>query len=150
VEDMNIPDVEGMNMVEEQDHPMNHRVGEKGMNMVDEHDHPMNHRLEVKDMNIMGIYMVEVEGMDIVDERPSSHRLEVEDMDRGDSDMGEDMTIEIKMVEREHEGVVLMRHWTSDRAKRHRRGRQEWDELTKSRCSEGHTTFISRDFNYST
>jgi hypothetical protein len=106
VEDMNIPDVEGMNMVEEQDHPMNHWVGEKGMNMVDEHDHPMNHRLEVKDMNIMGIYMVEVEGMDIVDERPSSHRLEVEDMDRGDSDM----TVEMEMVEREHEGVVLMSH----------------------------------------
>jgi hypothetical protein len=32
--------------VEEQDHPMNHQLGEEGINMVEEHDHPMNHRLE--------------------------------------------------------------------------------------------------------
>jgi hypothetical protein len=37
VDDMDIPEVEGMNMVEEQDHPMNHRLGEEDMNMVGIH-----------------------------------------------------------------------------------------------------------------
>jgi hypothetical protein len=46
-----------MNMVEEQDHPMNHRLGEEDMNMV-EHYHPMNHRSGVEDMDMLGIYMV--------------------------------------------------------------------------------------------
>jgi hypothetical protein len=27
---------------------------------------------------------------------------------------------------------------------------QEWNELAKLECSEGHITFVSRDFNYST
>jgi hypothetical protein len=43
-----------------------------------------------------------------------------------------------------------MRYWTGDGAERHRQGRQEWEELVKSVCSEGHTTFTSRDSNYST
>jgi hypothetical protein len=30
------------------------------MNMVEEQDHPMNHRLGEEDMNMVGIYMVEV------------------------------------------------------------------------------------------
>jgi hypothetical protein len=54
---MDMSEVEGMNMVEQQNHPMNHRLGEEGMNMVgsnivdvdgmdtvDEHFHPLNHR----------------------------------------------------------------------------------------------------------
>jgi hypothetical protein len=53
---MDMPEVEGMDMVEEKDHPTNHRLEEEGMNMVDsnmaevdgmdtveEHFHPMNH-----------------------------------------------------------------------------------------------------------
>jgi hypothetical protein len=48
---MDIPKVEGMYMVEEQYHPMNHQLGEEGMNTVEvddintveEHFHPMNH-----------------------------------------------------------------------------------------------------------
>jgi hypothetical protein len=60
VEDMDMPEVERMYMVEEQDHLMNHRLGEEGMNMmssnivevdgmdtVEKHFHPMNHRLKV-------------------------------------------------------------------------------------------------------
>jgi hypothetical protein len=31
-------------------------------------------------------------------------------MDKEDSGIGEDMTIEVEVVEREHEGVVLVRH----------------------------------------
>jgi hypothetical protein len=31
-------------------------------------------------------------------------------MDREDSDIGEDMMVEVGVVEREHEGVVLTRH----------------------------------------
>jgi hypothetical protein len=37
-------------------------------------------------------------------------------MDREDSGTREDMTIEVKVIEREPEGVVLMRHWTGDGA----------------------------------
>jgi hypothetical protein len=53
---MDMPKVEGMDMVEEQDHPMDHRLGEEDMNMVgsnmvevdsmytmEKHFHPMNH-----------------------------------------------------------------------------------------------------------
>jgi hypothetical protein len=138
---MDMPEVNGMNMVEEHDHPTNHRLGEEGMNMVEEHYHPMNDRLEVEDMDIVGIHMVDVEGMDMVKERMSNHRSKVEGMDREDSDMGEDMTVEVEVVEREHEGVVLAMHWIGDGAKRHQQGHREWEELAKSRCSEGHTTF---------
>jgi hypothetical protein len=41
-------------------------------------------------------------------------------MDREDSDMREDMTVEVEVVKREHESVVLAMHWTGDGAKRHR------------------------------
>jgi hypothetical protein len=53
-------------------------------------------------------------GMDTMEEQYHSmnHRLDEEGMNREDSDMGEDMTIEV--AEREHEGVMLMRHWTDD------------------------------------
>jgi hypothetical protein len=56
---MDMLEVEGMNIVEELDHLMNHRLGEEGMNMVGsnmvkvddmdmvkEHFHLMNHRSE--------------------------------------------------------------------------------------------------------
>jgi hypothetical protein len=33
-----MPDVEGINMLEEHNHPSNHRSGEEGMNMVGIHD----------------------------------------------------------------------------------------------------------------
>jgi hypothetical protein len=46
-------------------------------------------------------------------------------MDREDSSMGEDMTVEVEVVERESEGVVSTRHWTGDEATRHRRARCE-------------------------
>jgi hypothetical protein len=103
-----------MNTVEEQDHPTNHRQEEdihmvgsnmvevEGMDTVEEHYHPMNHQPEVA-------------GMDTVEEHyhPMNHRPEVEGMDREDSGMGEDMTVEVEVVGRELEGVVLVRHWTS-------------------------------------
>jgi streptomycin 6-kinase len=49
-----------------------------------------------------------------------NHRPEMEGMDREDSDVGKDMMDDVEMVEREHEGVVLMRHWTGDGVERHR------------------------------
>jgi hypothetical protein len=94
---------------------MNHMLGEEGMNMAKEHYHLTNHRLEVEDMDMM-----EVGGMDMVEERLSNHRLEVESIDRENSDMREDLTVEVEVVEREHEGVVLVRHWTGDGAEMHR------------------------------
>jgi hypothetical protein len=51
------------------------------MNTGEEHDHPMNHRLGEEDMNMTGIHMVEVEGMDMVEEHPLNHRLKVEGTD---------------------------------------------------------------------
>jgi hypothetical protein len=108
---MDMPEVEDTNMVE-YGHPMNHRLGQDGMNMMDEHDHLMNHRLGEEGMNMAGIHMVE--------ERPSNHRSEVEGIDREDSDM-----VEVDVVEREHEGVVLMMHWIDDLALRHQRARRK-------------------------
>jgi hypothetical protein len=76
---MDMLEVEGIDMVEEQDHPTNHRLREEGINMVgsnmvevdgmdtlEEYFHPMNHRPEV-------------EGMDTVEEHfhPINHRSEV-------------------------------------------------------------------------
>jgi hypothetical protein len=43
---------------------------------------------------------------------PVEHRSEVEGID-----MVEDMTVEV--VEKEHEGVVLAKHWIGDGAERH-------------------------------
>jgi hypothetical protein len=40
------------------------------MNMVEEHDHSLNHWLRKEGMNMVGIHMVEVEGMDMVEECP--------------------------------------------------------------------------------
>jgi hypothetical protein len=78
------------------------------MNILVEHDHPSNHRLGEEDMNTKGIHMVEVEGMDIVEECPSNHWQEDESMDMKDIDMIEDMPAEV--VEREHKDMVLARH----------------------------------------
>jgi hypothetical protein len=57
---MDMPEMKGMDMVEEQDHPTNHRLGEECMNM-------------------MGSHMVEVDGMDTVEEHfhPMNHQSEV-------------------------------------------------------------------------
>jgi hypothetical protein len=53
------------------------------------------------------------------------------------------------MVEREPEGVVLVRHWIGDGAARHCRTRREWKELVKSGCSKDQPTFITQGSNYS-
>jgi hypothetical protein len=56
---------------------------------------------------------------------------------------------ELEMVEREPEGVMLVRHWTGDGVVRHHRTRREWEELVKSECSKYQPTFITQDSNYS-
>jgi hypothetical protein len=147
VEGMDISEVEGMDMVDEQDHPTNHRLGEDGMNMVgsnmvevdgmdmvEEHFHLMNHRPEV-------------EGMDTVEEHFHSmnHRPEVEGIDTVDTGMGEDRTAEMEVVEREPDGVVLVRHWTGDGAARHHRTHREWEELVKPGCSKDQHAFATQD-----
>jgi hypothetical protein len=108
VEGMDMPEVEGMYMVEDQDHSTNHWLGEEGMNMV-------------------GSDMVEVDGMDTVEEHfhLMNYGPEVEGMDTVDTGMGEDRVAELEVIERELEGVVLVRHWTSDGATKHRRTRRE-------------------------
>jgi hypothetical protein len=88
VEGMDMPDVEGINMLEEHDHPSNHRSGEEGMNMVGIH----MMELEVMDMSEERPTKErsEDEGMDMVEEHSSNHRPEVEGMD-----IVEDITVEV-------------------------------------------------------
>jgi hypothetical protein len=70
----------------------------------------------------------EVECMDVVKEHPLKHRQEMEGMD-----MVEDTTtkVDVEVVEIEHEGVVLEKHWICDVAERHQQTHQE-RELEKS------------------
>jgi hypothetical protein len=82
--DSNMVEVDDMDTVEEHFHPMNHRPKVESINTVEEHFYPINHRLEV-------------EGMDTVD-----------------TDMRENRAVELEVVEREPEGVVLVRHWTGE------------------------------------
>jgi hypothetical protein len=63
VEGIDMTEVEGMDMVKNQDYLMNYRLREKDMNMVDSHMvevegyfHPMNHRSEVEDMDTVEEY----------------------------------------------------------------------------------------------
>jgi hypothetical protein len=147
---MDMLELEGMNMVEEQDHPTNHRQGEEDIHMVgihmvevesmdtvEEHYHPMNHRPDV-------------EGMDREEEHyhPINHWLEVEGMDKEDSGMGQDMMVDLEVAETKPEGMVLVRHWTDDGAVRHRQAHREWKELVRSGYSEGQPMFASQDSNY--
>jgi hypothetical protein len=60
-----------------------------------------------------------------------NHRPEVKGMDTVDTGMGDDRAVELGVVEKEPEGVVLARHWTGNGAARHRRTRWEWEELVK-------------------
>jgi hypothetical protein len=60
---------------------------------------------------------MEVEDMDIVEERSSKPQLEVEGIDMIEDTMTE---VDVDVVEREHEGVVLVKHWTDNGAERHR------------------------------
>jgi hypothetical protein len=73
----------------------------EGMNMVEEQDHPMNHQLGEEDMNMVGSHMVEA-GMDTVEEpeHPMNHRPKVDGIYREDNAMMEDMMIEVNVVKR--------------------------------------------------
>jgi hypothetical protein len=113
----NTVEVDGMDIMEEHFHPMNHRPEVEGMDTVEEHFHPMNHRPEV-------------EGMDMVD-----------------TGMGEDRAAELEVVEREPVDAVLARHWISDGAERHRRTHQEWEDLAKPGCSKDQPTFATQNSN---
>jgi hypothetical protein len=117
--DSNMVEVDGMDTVEEHFHPMNHRPKVESMNTVEEHFYPINHRLEV-------------EGMDTVDTGTRENRA-----------------VELEVVEREPEGVVLVRHWTGDGAARYHRTRRKWKELVKPGCSKDQPTFITQDSNCS-
>jgi hypothetical protein len=59
-------------------------------------------------MNMTSVHMVELEDIDMMEERSLNHRSEVEGIDREDIDTVENMMVEV--VEREHEDVVLVRH----------------------------------------
>jgi hypothetical protein len=88
VKGIDISKMEGMNMLEEHDHPLNHRPGEEGMNMVN------IHMVDVKGMNILEEHLSKkVEDMHMVEKHPTNHRSEV-----GGMDIMEDMMID--MVER--------------------------------------------------
>jgi hypothetical protein len=65
-------------------------------------------------------------------EHLSKQRPEVEGMDMMSMNMVEDTTteVDVEMVEREHESMVLAKDCTDDGAERHRRTHQE-QELAK-------------------
>jgi hypothetical protein len=98
---MNMVEVDDMDTVEEHFHPMNHRSEADGMDAVEEYFYLMNHQTEVRGMNTV------------------------------DTSMWEDKAVGLKVIEREPEDVVLVRHWTDDGAVRHHRTRWEWEELAK-------------------
>jgi hypothetical protein len=54
--------------------------------------------------------------MDMVEEHYHLMNLqpELEGIDREDSGMGEDMMVEVEVVGREPDGMVLVRHWTGE------------------------------------
>jgi hypothetical protein len=54
--------------------------------------------------------------MDMVEEHPSKQQPDVEGMNMMEDMMAE---VDVKVVEREHESVVLMKHWTDNEAERH-------------------------------
>jgi hypothetical protein len=89
--------------------------------------------------------------MDTVEEHfhPMNHRSEVEGMDTVDTGMGEDRAAELEVVERESEGVVLVKHWIGNGAARHRRTCREWEELAKPGCSKDQPTSVTQDFSCS-
>jgi hypothetical protein len=75
-------------------HPSCHQLWSEqleveGMDMVEEQDHPMNHRLGVEGMNMVGSNMVEVDGIDTVEEHfhPMNDGPELEGMDTVDTGM---------------------------------------------------------------
>jgi hypothetical protein len=94
--------------------------------MLQEYEHMSTHRPEKESMDMAGIHMVKVKCMDMVEERSSKERAEVEDMMVEDFTV-EDLTVEVnvEVVEREHEGMVLAKHWIGDRGERHRRIHQK-------------------------
>jgi hypothetical protein len=128
VERMDMTEVEGIDMVEEQNHSTNHRLGEEGINMVCSN-------------------MVEVDDIDTMEEHfhPMNHRSEVEGMDTVDTSMEVDIVAELEVVERESKGVVLTRHWTDDGAMRHHRTRRKWEKLVKPGCSKDQSTSATQD-----
>jgi hypothetical protein len=97
-----------MNMVEVDD-----------MDTVKEHFHPMNHRSETDGIDAVEYFYL------------MNHQTEVRGMNTVDTSMWEDRAVELKVIEREPEDVVLVRHWTGDGAARHYRARREWEELAK-------------------
>jgi hypothetical protein len=108
VEGVDMPEMEGMNMLEEHERLPNQRLEEEGMKMT-------IHMMEVEGMNMVekrpSKERPKVEGMDMVEERPTKEWSEIEGLD-----MVEDTTA--KVVEREHEarGVdeALDRRWSGE------------------------------------
>jgi hypothetical protein len=108
---MDMIELEGTNMVKEHNHLMNHRLGggyEYGGGALPP-DEPSARR---RGYGYGGYPYGGGECMNMVEEHyhPMNHRLEVESIDREDSDMKEDMMVEVDVVERAHEDVVLERH----------------------------------------
>jgi hypothetical protein len=88
--------------------------------------------------------------MDTMDKHfhPMNRRSDVEGMNTVDTDMG-DRAVELDAVEREPEGVALMRHWIGDGAVRHHRNHRERKKLVKPGCSKDQLTFATHAFSYS-
>jgi hypothetical protein len=102
----------------------------EGTNMLVKHERLLNQRPEVKDMDMTDIHMMELKGMNMMEECPSNEWPEVED-----TNMVKDITIKVvvEVVKREDNDAVLAKHWIGDRAERHQRTHQK-QELVKLGC----------------
>jgi hypothetical protein len=96
----------------------NHMV--EGMCMVEEHS--SKERLKVEGIDTEeerpSKERAEMESIDTKEEHPSKERPEVDSTDMEGMNMVEGITVEV--VEREHESMVLKRHWIGDGAENHR------------------------------
>jgi hypothetical protein len=119
----------------------------EGMNILEEHECPLNQQPGEEGMDMMDIHIVKVEGMSMVEEHQRSSKAwpEVEGVN-----MVKNMTteVDVEVDEKEHVCVVLVKHWISDGVEMHRWTHHKW-ELAKLGCWKGHTTFASPDSNYS-
>jgi hypothetical protein len=76
----------------------------------------------------------EVEDMNMIEERPSKQRLEVE---------GTMAEVDVEVIEREHGGgVVLVKHWTYNRAERYRT--EDWEVESGGVLRRSHQVYKSK------
>jgi hypothetical protein len=146
-------EVEGMNLAEERlstwpeakgmDMTSIHMVEVEGKGMTEERPLKRRSEVECKDMAEVrpSKQRSDVDDKDMVEEHSSKQWPEVESMDIVSIHMVEDTMTEVERVEREHRGMMLVKHQINDGAKRNQRTHQEREIGTcgLEGCWGGHT-----------